>query len=155
MGILKLEIEGKAYAEAEVNLMAFKRDLPLGWDLEKSIRDNTRITLKDHRFSEDNLKTLVWGALDWVGIIEALSGVHKPVMRVKFLVVRYSDWKRLYPGRLQGKEFSFLECNQEGHSTLLIQDLITNKNFDLKSFIKQGCFLYASTEKEAIARWIR
>jgi len=122
--------------------------------MEKAIKDNTKITLRDHRFSDESLKILVWGALDWAGIIDTLSISDKAIMNVSFYLVRYTDWIKLYPGMVEDKTFKFNEEKQDGYATLLVQDISDDKNFDIKSFIKQGCFMYASTDKVKIMNWI-
>lgn len=151
---MKLEIIGKAYAEAEVDLVGFKADLPKEWDMEKTINTNTKITLSDKRFSENELKSLIWGAIDWTGVIERLAGEHKPLMKVKFYFVRYEDWKRLYPGLIGKKTFEFTERKETGHATILVQDLEKNKNFDLAAFIRKGGYLYAPTDNTPIIGWL-
>lgn len=123
--------------------------------MEKSIKANTKIKLLDKRYNEMNLKNLIWGALDWAGIMDMLKSDHKPVMNVKFYLVRFKDWKRLYPGKMDKDTMELIERNEDGASTILLQDLTDDKNYDIKAFIKTGCYLYASTDKTKIGGWTR
>jgi len=149
---MKLRLIGKPYAEAEVDLNGFKKDLTCEWDMESAIKENTKIRCREKDDAE-SLKNLVWGALDWAGIIEELSKGEDKVMKIKFCLVKYEDWKKFYPGTISNGEIEFMEKNEEGYATLLIQSFIKSKNFDLKGFIKQGQYLYAPT-KDRIVGWV-
>jgi len=141
-------LEDKAYAIAKVDLAGFKRDLSKHWHMEKAIKHNTEITQREmNSHPTEDLKTLVWGMLDWSGIMDCLSKDIPDMMTIKFFYVKYEDWKRLYPGKINGKEIEFIEENEEGYDTMLIQSLDMNRNFDIKAFIKSGSFRYASTDK--------
>jgi hypothetical protein len=147
---VKLKIIGEAYAEAAVNLTLFMDDFATHEDMEQAIKDNTTIVMNKHKdeLNEEDLKTLVWGALDWGGLLDLIGDRERDIMLVRFFLVEYKDWIKLYPNEVKHmREWDFLESNESGVATLLVQDLVPNPNFDLKSFIKEGQFTYASTEK--------
>lgn len=152
---MKLKLIGKPYAEAEVNLNDFKKSLSEDWNMEKAIKNNTIFKFNKHKeLSEEQLRNLVWGALDWAGIMDALGETHEDIMKVHFYFVEYNDWKRLYPGTVvNGKEVELVEEAEDGHATILIQSLVKNRNFDLKAFIKQGQFTYAPTKNKLVG-WV-
>ena len=147
---MKLEIVGQAYAQAEINLVDFKKDMTKDFNIEKAIFDNTSIIRNDSSGIDINsLKKLIYGSLDWFGLIDRMSEKHKDSMRVNFYLVKYSDWKKMYPKErtADGREVELIDSPIDGMDTLLIQSLVPNTNFDIKAFIKRGCFTYVSTDK--------
>lgn len=153
---MKLEIMGKSFAEAEVSLTDFKKDLSKDFNLRNAIIDNTKILRCDSTdINVDSLKTLVWGSMDWAGIIDELSERHEDSMKVKFFVVKYSDWNKLYPGNMDDKNIEFIEEKESNYATLMVQSFVKNPNFDIKAFLKQGCYLYASTDNKKFAWSLR
>jgi hypothetical protein len=148
---MKLKILGEHYAEAVVDLIAFKDDLPKEWDIIKAIKLNTKVVQnKLEQVTSNEIKEMICNALDWQGILEVLKDDHVPNMHIRFYPIKYTDRKKLYPGSYnkKEKEFTFIEECTSKNGTLLVQSLVLNRNFDLKAFIKHDCYRYASTDKE-------
>lgn len=151
---MKIEVLGKSYAEAIVDLNGFMKELRRSWDLERAIKANTKISrIKHKQVNEKDLKQLIWCCMDWSELIDYLKETIENEIKIKFFFIRYTDWKRLYPGIIKDNEIEMFEQNESGHSTLIVQSLIKNLNFDIKAFLKQGCFMYASTDKVKVG-WL-
>lgn len=153
---MNIEIIGEAYAEASVNLNKFKDLMKKEFNFDKALEVATTITYNNKpELTEEHLKILINGSLDWHSLIaEGIKDDKNPDMIVRFYVAKYSNWKKMYPGIItKNRVIEVSEENSEGYSTFLVQSLIKNPSIDINAFIKNGQFSFVTHDNKKF-NWV-
>lgn len=151
---MKLKIIPEAYALGEFDITNFKKVLAKGWDFEKAIKDSMILTsLTNEDIDITKLKDLTLSLLDWASILDVLKYTDATMFNIKYHIVEFSDWRRLYPSLIDQTYFEFMEETEEGQATIIVQDLVKDLNFDIKAFVNQMYFTYVSTDNIKVG-WV-
>lgn len=135
---MEMQIVGKPYAKALLDVPSVRMFLRKGAGV-KDILDNCMVFVYNNEsktLSNEGLKTIIWGTLDWGAFIDAIKITAQETVHFDFYFVDYKDWVKFYPGTItKDGKIKFTEINRTGQITIVKQDLIQLIDFDLRNFI--------------------
>lgn len=144
MNQFEIEIVGKPIGEAVVDLDNFKKILSETWNMEKAVKDSTKITNLSNVKTEQFLDA-IWLGLDWGKLIDVFNDINLDEMKVKCFRVRYKNWPRFKPGAVNrdARKFKLDVELKDGEDIMLIQSLRKDVSFAVKNLVDNMQFTYA------------
>lgn len=143
---MKIEIEKKHFAEAEINVEQFKHTLQKTLDLRTAINLSLKVIFIKGNLDEEMLKNLIYLDINWGTIIDQLREKEDDKILIRFFDCRIDDKISYKPGTMNNINnktiLEFSEEKRKEETVFIIHSFINNLDHHLKNLIDRRTYDY-------------